>query len=82
MSWVEIVGIIGAAIVLVSMCFKTTSFKAALWLRVVNLIGCAVFVVYGALIPAIATAVLNGGLVIVNAIHIFLLFRDKNKEQK
>ena len=70
MNWVEYLGIAGTIAILVSMCFKTSSFKTALWLRILNLMGSILFVVYGALLPAISTAVLNAALIVVNSFHI------------
>lgn len=82
MSPIEWIGIVGTLFIFLSMCFKTTSFQATLWLRVLNLIGSLLFVVYGSLLPAISTAVLNGGLILVNGFHVFLLFRDRYKTKK
>lgn len=79
---VESIGIIGTLFILFSMCFKTSSFKATLWLRILNLLGSVLFVIYGALLPAISTAILNGGLILVNGFHIYLLIKDKEKEAK
>lgn len=78
---IESIGIIGTVAILISMCFKTSSFKAALWLRILNLAGSVLFVVYGALLPAISTAVLNGCLIVVNGFHIYLLIRDEKKKR-
>lgn len=80
MNWVEGIGIVGTVAILVSMCFKTSSFKQTLLLRILNLAGSILFVVYGALLPALSTAILNGALILVNGFHIFLLFKDRKKE--
>ena len=80
MNWVESIGIVGTVAILISMCFKTSSFKQTLLLRILNLLGSILFVIYGALLPALSTAILNGALILVNGFHIFLLFRDRNKE--
>ena len=80
---IEIIGITATLLILVSMCFKTTSPKGALCMRIINIVGSAVFVVYGILLPAISTAILNGALIIVNTYHtIFLMKSDKNKKQE
>lgn len=76
---IEAIGIVGTLAILVSMCFKTTTFKATLWLRILNLAGSVLFVVYGALLPAISTAILNAVLIFVNGFHIYLLVKNKNK---
>jgi len=76
---VEVVGIIGAVLILISTMFPTMSFKGSIWLRSINIIGSIVFVVYGILLPAIATAVANAGIIVVNIVHIYLLVKNKKK---
>ena len=51
-------------------------------MRILNLVGSVVFVIYGALLPAISTAVLNGCLIIVNAYHMVKLILDHKKKLK
>ncbi len=76
---VEIIGIIATAFILISMCFKTTSIKGSILMRVINIIGSAIFVVYGIILPAISTAVLNGALIIINVYHLILLLKGNKK---
>ena len=78
---IEIVGIFATLLILVSMCFKTTSFKGSLIMRILNLIGSIVFMIYGILLPAISTAVLNAALIMVNGYHLLILIKE-NKKQK
>ena len=80
--WKEFIGIGATLFILVGMCFKTTTYKGSLCLRSINIIGSIIFVVYGALVPAISTAVLNGLLVLVHTYHIVKLVKDHKKEQK
>lgn len=82
MNYIEFIGIGATLLILVSMCFKTVSFKGSLLLRSLNIAGSIVFVVYGALLPAISTAVLNGCLVIVNTVHLILLIKEQKKKEK
>lgn len=79
---IELVGIASTLLILVSMLFKTTTLKGSIFMRVLNLAGSVIFVVYGCLLPAISTAVLNAGLVIINAYHLALLIKDNKKEIK
>ena len=76
---IEIIGITATLLILVSMCFKTTNFKGAIYMRIMNVIGSAVFVVYGILLPAISTAILNGALVVVNTYHTIVLMKSDKK---
>ncbi len=74
---IEVIGIIAAVLILISTMFPTMSFKGSMWLRCVNIVGSAIFVVYGILLPAIATAVANVGIIIINIVHICLLIKNK-----
>ena len=77
---IEAIGISAGVLVLVGMCFKTSTFKSTFVLRILNIIGPAIFVVYGALLPAISTAVLNAALVVVNTVYLILLVKNHKKE--
>lgn len=79
---IEIIGITATLLILASMLFVTTTVKGSIIMRILNLIGSAIFVVYGILLPAISTAILNGGLVIVNTIHLIKLLKDNKKNRK
>lgn len=74
---VEIIGIIGSVILLISMLFKSM-----LWLRIVNIIGSVVFAVYGFLVPAYSTAAMNIIMVVINIGYIIALVHDKNKNKE
>ena len=63
--WFEVIGYTGSLLVLVSM-LMTSVVK----LRVINLIGSAVFTVYALLIHSYPTAFLNGCLVIINVVQL------------
>ena len=78
---IEIIGIVSTLLILFSMLFRTTTLKGDIRMRALNLVGSAVFVVYGCLLPAISTAILNGALVIINTYHLITLLKE-NKKQK
>lgn len=82
MNKIEIIGIAATLLVFASMCFRTISYKGSILMRTFNIVGSLVFVIYGALLPAISTAVLNGGLIIVNSIHLVLLIVKQKKINK
>ncbi len=82
MFWKELIGIAATLLVFVSMTFPTLTYKGSFWMRILNIIGSVVFVVYGALLPAISTAVLNGGLIIVNSYHLYKLIKANKNSKK
>ena len=77
---IELVGIVATLFILTSMLFKTNTTKGAIIMRSINLVGSAIFVVYGALLPAISTAILNAGLVLINGFHLIRLLKIKKQE--
>lgn len=82
MWWKEVIGIVATLMILVAMLFPTLSYKGSMCMRIINLIGSAVFVVYGSLLLAISTAVLNGALIIVNLFYIIKMAIDHKKQIK
>jgi|GEM_PF-461029 len=80
MLWKEIIGIIATLLILVSMLFHTLTYKGSLYMRILNIIGSVVFVIYGALLPAISTAVLNGALIVINGYHLYKLIKEHKNQ--
>ena len=81
MWYVELIGIAATIFIVISMSIDTRSWKGDVVMRVINIVGSVVFVVYGSLLPAISTAVLNGILVVVNTYHLIKLIKTKNAIQ-
>ena len=79
---IEAIGIVATVFILFSMLFKTTSVKGSILMRILNLVGSVVFVVYGILLPALSTAILNGGLIIINAYHLIVLILGAKKQNQ
>lgn len=77
MNWVEILGIIATCFVLVSFLMKKV-----LWIRVVNLVGAVIFVIYGALLGAWSVWILNACLVVIQIYYIIKICKEKNNEVK
>ncbi len=61
----EIIGIIATITVLISFLMSTL-----FWIRVINIIGAVLFVVYGILIHSISTWILNSALIIIHVIYL------------
>ena len=79
---IELIGIFATLIILASMLFKTTTIKGSIIMRVLNLIGAAILMIYGILLPALSTAILNGALIFVNFYHIVLLYKEGKDTKK
>ena len=80
--WQEIVGIIASLFIVFSLIFKTTTFKGTLLLRLLNSVGCIFFIVYGAVLPAISTAIANSACLIINIVFIVIETRSYLKNKK
>ena len=75
---IEIIGTFAAVIVAASMCFKTSTRKGTILLRSVNILGSLLFLVYGLLLPAYSTALLNVAAIVIN---IYRLTKDSRKQK-
>lgn len=73
----EWLGIVASAFILVSFLFTKQTIT-----RIINMIGCVVFVVYGLLLPTYSTAFMNGALFIVHIVYLIkdYLARKKNND--
>jgi membrane protein implicated in regulation of membrane protease activity len=71
---VEYIGIAAGVIVLLSFLFKKIKV-----IRLVNIVGAILFVIYGLLLPTYSTAFVNFALIVV---HIIYLIRDELRRRK
>lgn len=74
MQPIEWLGISASVIILISFLMKNI-----LWVRLVNIVGAIVFVIYGIIIGAISVWLLNGMLVVVHVIYLGKYFYSKHK---
>ena len=74
---IDIVGYIGMGFVLVSFLFKDIR-----WVRIVNMIGAVLSLVYGILSKTLPTALLNGSLFVINSIYLTVSFTREHKAKK
>ena len=80
-SFVEILkdewlGIVASVFILVS--FLTSN---QIKTRLINLVGCCVFVVYGFLLPAYSTALMNLAMIVVHIVFLTKYFLKRSKEK-
>lgn len=71
--WLEMVGYSGSILVAISLMMKSL-----LRLRLINLAGAAVFVIYGLLIGAYPVALLNGLIVGIDLYYLIQMWRQKD----
>lgn len=74
---IELIGLCASALVLVSMCVKSSDIKGNIIMRIINAIGSIIFIYYGFVLGAYSTAILNIGATVVNAFHIFKMIKEK-----
>ena len=73
----EWLGIIASAFILISFLFSNQ-----IKTRIINAVGCVVFVVYGFLLPTYSTAFMNAALLVVHAVFLIKYIVKKRKEKK
>ena len=71
-NFIELFGYLGMALVLISM--MMTSVK---WLRILNMSGAIICAIYGILTKTWPTALLNLGLLAIQALQLFRLYRKE-----
>jgi len=76
---VSIIGLVASIIVLVSMCFNSSTKRGNILMRSVNLIGSIVSVIYGILLGPLGAGMilLNGVLVFVNLYYLIVTLKHK-----
>ena len=72
----EWLGLIASAIVLISFLFSNQ-----IKTRIINMVGCVVFVIYGMLLPAYSTAFMNFALLVVHVVFLTKYFIKRRKEK-
>lgn len=77
MPHVEIIGILGSIFVLLAMTVKSSTTKGNITMRIINIVGSIIFVVYGFMISAYSTAFMNVAATFVNGFFIYKLVSTK-----
>jgi hypothetical protein len=67
----EYVGYLASLLVLISFLMKNMTY-----LRLVNTLGCIVFIAYGVLLPSIPIIITNAAIVLINS---YYLLKDRKK---
>lgn len=81
-NYAELIGTIGSVIVLVSMCFNVEKPIGNLILRILNWVGCFVYIYYGILISSISVLLLNGILLVIDSYYLVKLIINWKKKRK
>jgi len=82
MNTVEIIGLLASALIVCANIFPTKTYKTTICLRLFNVLGSIVFVIYGILLPAIATAVLNACVIGISTYHLIRLIKQEKLKNK
>lgn len=79
MNVFEVIGLIASVLVVFSMVFKTTTYKGTMIMRVLNGLGSVFFIIYGFILPAIATAITNICAFVLNIYWLVKEYKDHKK---
>ena len=79
---IELIGIFAGILIMGSLVFPSISIKGNIIMRVLNIVGSLLFVIYGFLIPAYSTAIVNCLTIILNVYNIIKLAKVKSKKVK
>ena len=72
----EVIGYVGSAFVLASFLMASV-----VRLRVINSVGCIVSVIYGLLIHAYPTVIMNAALLLINIFFLLRMSKQKSAEE-
>lgn len=75
---IEILGVVATLFIVVSMSCKTLTKKSSIIMRLLNTLGSIIFIIYGLLLPALSTTILNIIVVGINIYHLILLIKHKD----
>ena len=73
---IEIIGFFASIIVILSMCISSSNKKGNIIMRIINIIGSALFIYYGFALVAPSTVIVNFGAVVINIIYIVRLTKN------
>ena len=76
MNWYEAIGITATLFVLLSFLMRDVKV-----IRIINIIGCMFFVMYGILIGSLSTWLLNGILIFIHIYYLVRFYMDKKKNE-
>ena len=79
---IELVGITASALIVLSLVFKTTTFKGTLIMRIINLIGSVVFMTYGILIWSLSIIIANAATTLLDAYYIWKECKEHKRDIK
>ena len=77
---IEFIGILAGVFILTSLVFRSTACKTEILMRILNSIGAVLFIIYGILLPAYSTVIINSCILVINTDIIFALLKrtDEN----
>ena len=77
---IEFIGILAGIFILISLIFRSTTRKTEILMRILNSVGAVLFIIYGILLPAYSTAIINACILVVNVYNIIALLKriDEN----
>lgn len=70
----ELFGYLGSALIILSFAMRNIK-----WLRVVNITGSFISVIYSICVGAMPVVVLNGSLILINSIQLMRIFRSEKE---
>ena len=76
---IEFIGILAGIFVLISLVFRSATRKTKILMRILNSIGAVLFIIYGVLLPAYSTAIINACILVVNIYNVCALFKGTDE---
>lgn len=78
----NIIGYAASILIIVSIAFKTTTFRGTVIMRILNAIGSLFFIIYAVIIRVYPTVIANGAAFVINIVYLIIEIISHNKQMR
>ena len=76
---VELIGIFATILILISMVYNSTTVVGNIKMRIYNIIGSVVYIIYGVFIHSFSTILLNIVVIIIHIVNLYKICQVRRK---
>ena len=74
---VELIGIFATILILISMIHNSTTIVGNIRMRIYNIIGSIVYIIYGIFIHSFSTILLNTIVIFIHIVNLYKIYKDR-----
>lgn len=76
---IELIGIFATILILISMIYNSTTIVGNIKMRIYNIIGSIVYIIYGIFIHSFSTILLNIVVIVIHIVNLCKICKDRRK---